>query len=465
MWDFGNRDQEKKARSRSKSPQPPQMRSPSPASEPYQYAASSSYPPAPVPSPHSPYYPGDISRSGPLGPPQQYPFPQVIHVIHHSSHHHHHSKHKHKKHRSYSNLQAQIAPPLTPSMSYQSSSSYHSAPVIPPPPQSQHVRFPVPSHEVTQPTVLHKPPPRTRVHSQPTVPTIMPKPSITNMQPLNPNLQYSKCTGRKKALCIGINYRGQANELRGCINDAKNVRRFLIEHGKYDPKDIILLTDDAKDHRALPTRANIIAAMQWLVRHARPHDALFFHYSGHGGQTEDLDGDELDGFDEGMSFKSGLAVLCVDVVPSVIYPLDFKTNGHIVDDEMHDIMVKPLPPQCRLTACHSGTVLDLPYIYSSHGRLKGSQIAPRAQRDKASQADVISWSGCKDGQTSADTFSGGVAVGAMSHVLLTSVLANKPHQTYQELLRSIRLILHPRYSQKPQLGSSHHIDTNLRFVF
>lgn len=70
--------------------------------------------------------------------------------------------------------------------------------------------------------------------------------------------------------------------------------------------------------------------MQWLVRDAKPNDSLFFHCmfftyiyiigsqflvdSGHGGQTKDLDGDEDDGYDE------------------VIYPVDFKTNGHIVDD-------------------------------------------------------------------------------------------------------------------------------------
>ena len=41
---------------------------------------------------------------------------------------------------------------------------------------------------------------------------------------------------------------------------------------------------------------------------------------GHGGQTKDLDGDEDDGYDE------------------VIYPVDFRTAGHIVDDEMHRIM-------------------------------------------------------------------------------------------------------------------------------
>lgn len=78
--------------------------------------------------------------------------------------------------------------------------------------------------------------------------------------------------------------------------------------------------------------------------------------TGHGGQTPDLDGDEEDGYDE------------------VIYPVDFRQAGHIVDDEMHRIMVRPLRPGVRLTAifdsCHSGSALDLPYIYSTQGILK-----------------------------------------------------------------------------------------------
>jgi hypothetical protein len=58
--------------------------------------------------------------------------------------------------------------------------------------------------------------------------------------------------------------------------------------------------------------------MQWLVTGAQPNDSLFFHCtfsllfsfyqqgikdpldSGHGGQTKDLDGDEADGYDEGV---------------------------------------------------------------------------------------------------------------------------------------------------------------------
>lgn len=286
---------------------------------------------------------------------------------------------------------------------------------------------------------------RARTSSQP--PPFRPYSSIPPST--DPRFRYSRCTGRKKALCIGVNYRGQPHELRGCVNDARHVRDFLIRRGNFRSEDIVLLTDDSSDPRQIPTRQNMLDAMRWLVRSARTDDSLFFHYSGHGGQTEDLDGDEIDGWDE------------------VIFPVDFMQAGHIVDDEMHDIMVKPLPPGCRLTGlfdcCHSGTVLDLCYVYSSHGRMKGSQVSDRARLRKSTPADVITWSGCKDGQTSSDTFAGGVAVGAMSHAFITA-LTDKPSQTYQELLRSIRLILYPKFSQKPQLGSSHHIDTNLKFI-
>lgn len=210
-----------------------------------------------------------------------------------------------------------------------------------------------------------------------------------------------------------------------------------------------MLTDDTTERRHLPTRQNMIDAMKWLVRSAKPHDSLFFHYSGHGGQLEDRDGDEVDGFDE------------------VIFPLDFQEAGQIVDDDLHEIMVSRLPTGCRLTAlfdsCHSGTVLDLPYIYSSHGRLKGEHIRGPARKRRATCADVISWSACRDGQTSADTFHDGVAVGAMSNTFI-STLRERPDQSYRELLRSVRLILKPKYDQVPQLGSSHPMDTNRKFI-
>lgn len=126
---------------------------------------------------------------------------------------------------------------------------------------------------------------------------------------------------------------------------------------------------------------------------------------------------------------------------------------------MHEIMVRPLPRGCRLTAifdsCHSGTALDLPYVYSTQGVIKEDSILKDAgsgllsagmayatgnksgalssifnlgknlmgrkgvdekiKKFKSSEADVIMFSGCKDNQTSADAMENGKSTGAMSY--------------------------------------------------
>ncbi|CAG8556227.1 15532_t:CDS:2 [Dentiscutata heterogama] len=279
-------------------------------------------------------------------------------------------------------------------------------------------------------------------------------------------VQYLKsdCSGHKRALLIGINYIGTKFKLEGCINDVKNIKEFLINHFKFKESEIVVLTDEQHDQSRIPTRENILKEMKALVANAQPHD------SGHGGQQIDTDGDEEDGYDE------------------TIMPLDFQTRGQIIDDEMHHILVDGLPAGCRLTvvfdSCHSGTVLDLPYVYSTHGKVKKPHIIQHAinagikyiQGDredaktvtaqalseqkirrknletKSSPADVIMFSGCKDEQTSADASGSGPATGAMSHALITT-LRQDSHQTYHSLLNNIRDILRDKYSQKPQLSA------------
>jgi hypothetical protein len=104
--------------------------------------------------------------------------------------------------------------------------------------------------------------------------------------------QYSACTGRRKALLIGINYFGQRGQLRGCINDVKNMSTYLNGHFGYKREDMVLLTDDQHNPMSQPTKANILRAMHWLVKDARPNDSLFFHYSGT--QTDTCSGAEAD---------------------------------------------------------------------------------------------------------------------------------------------------------------------------
>ena len=89
-------------------------------------------------------------------------------------------------------------------------------------------------------------------------------------------------------------------------------------------------------------------ALNWLVQGCQPGDSLLFHYSGHGSRQRNSRGNEVDGYDE---------TLC---------PLDFETQGMIVDDDINATIVRPLPLGVKLHAIrdagHSGTILDLPFL-------------------------------------------------------------------------------------------------------
>eukprot|EP00667_Euglena_gracilis_P008666 EG_transcript_8785 len=250
-------------------------------------------------------------------------------------------------------------------------------------------------------------------------------------------------SGRKKALLIGINYYGTKAQLRGCINDVHNMQRLLQRYGfPNDSTSMVVLTDDSHDPKYSPTRHNMISAMQWLVAGVQPGDVLFFHYSGHGAQQRDPTGMEESGFDD------------------TIVPVDFQTAGQITDTVIFDLMVRPLPSGVRLTAvmdcCHSGTAMDLPFIWSHEGW--------RCENNPChSQGDVQLFSGCTDSQTSADAMTAGVAGGAMTTAFV-HVLESNPNQTYPSLMHSIRNVLaHKGYPQRPQLTSSQRFDLHKPF--
>jgi hypothetical protein len=95
--------------------------------------------------------------------------------------------------------------------------------------------------------------------------------------------QYSECTGKRRALLIGINYtRTGKGVLKGCVNDVDNLSEFLIRNHGYKREDMVILVDrdEHTPEMNLPNKGNIIRAMQWLVAGAQRNDALFLHYSG-----------------------------------------------------------------------------------------------------------------------------------------------------------------------------------------
>lgn len=93
-------------------------------------------------------------------------------------------------------------------------------------------------------------------------------------------LRDSNCSGRRKAILIGIDYFEHKIQLRGCIKAVKNMSAFLSQNFGYHRDDMVILTDDQKSPISQPTKRNILCAMHWLVKDARPKDSLFFHYSG-----------------------------------------------------------------------------------------------------------------------------------------------------------------------------------------
>ena len=250
----------------------------------------------------------------------------------------------------------------------------------------------------------------------------------------------------RKALLIGINYTNSDNQLRGCYNDICAMRDYLHTRGY----SIVMMSDnsdcnssDRSSDTLLPTRDNIIAQMNLLVQNATAGDQLFMHYSGHGTSVSDSSSgsiDERDGADE------------------AICPCDYDTAGVILDDELHQILVLGLPAGVKLRvvfdSCHSGSCLDLPYRFLHVGYYK--------ENNNVVHANVVTISGCKDPQTSADlsysidsdtskTYDNGsqedIPGGALTQVLLPLLTQQK---SWKKLVVGLQLEL-SKYSQIPQL--------------
>jgi len=141
--------------------------------------------------------------------------------------------------------------------------------------------------------------------------------------------------GVKRALLIGINKYQFVPKLQGSINDIETMRQILLTRWGFPERSIAVLKDEAA------TRAGIQAALEQLVKETGPQDTVYFHYSGHGSQVEDLNGDEEDGLDE------------------TLVPQDGRSGDvrDITDDELDAVFARLRAKNAFivLDSCHSGT--------------------------------------------------------------------------------------------------------------
>ncbi|KAJ6959448.1 hypothetical protein NC653_037706 [Populus alba x Populus x berolinensis] len=237
--------------------------------------------------------------------------------------------------------------------------------------------------------------------------------------------------GRKRALLCGVSYRGKSYKIKGSINDVKCMRYFLVEKFGFPNDSILMLTEDETNPLQIPTKENIRLALRWLVQGCQPGDSLVFHFSGHGSKQLDYDMDEVDGFDE---------TLC---------PLDYETQGMIVDDEINETIVRPLPQGATLhaiiDACYSQTMLDLPFVCrmnrEGYYTWEDQTLSPYAYKG-TSGGLALCISACDDNQTSVDTtaLAGNASTGALTYCFIQAV-QNEPGLTYGRLLNSMRQVI------------------------
>lgn len=250
------------------------------------------------------------------------------------------------------------------------------------------------------------------------------------------------------------------------------MQEFIIGYGyNVDSQVVLVDSDENYGTQYFPDGHNILAAMDWLV--SQPGSCCFLHYSGHGGQIEDVDGNRAD--------TTGLD-------PSIV-PADYEERGQISSTVLHEHLVTNMAPHCSLfivmDCCHSGSAVELPYVYRSDAdgnvslldnlrqgaRLVGDasdliqggfsfRSVGEAQElfagatsffrglrhmgeqqeeglDEGEFADqyggekkvVTMFSGCRDDQTSADASIAGENCGAMTWAFLET-MKSEPNPTY-----------------------------------
>lgn len=251
--------------------------------------------------------------------------------------------------------------------------------------------------------------------------------------------------GAPLALLIGVNYRGQSAELRGCVNDTLDMRSYLLSMGYLD-SNIVMMNEYNNNKSFLPTKANIQTVLRDTLARAKTTNAreVLIHYSGHGSYIRDTNGDEVDKRDE------------------VIVPLDYLSAGFLSDDVLNSILVQArLPSSTKVyglfDSCFSGSILDLRFRFIS-GK------TPAIENNFTGYTnEIYCISGCRDDQTSAETYLNGKISGVMTTNFL-ALVKNKSAVPLSSLITDLNKALKGDQSQVPQLSSSTQITSNSRFI-
>lgn len=258
----------------------------------------------------------------------------------------------------------------------------------------------------------------------------------------------SQSQSSKRAVCVGINdYRGTANDLNGCVNDANDWSELLSSQYGFDTQ--LLLDDQAN-------RAGVLAALGQLVDWAGDGDVAVFTYSGHGTWVPDREElDEADNRDEALAVHDG--IILDDELRSVLSLLHPQASLSIISDSCHSgggtraalknalkrarTADNPNPPVPRFLPpendVHALRALMLP-------------VRRRAFYPESSMNHML-LTGCNSMEYSYDAYFNGRYNGAMTYLAI-QLIRSARNRTWAEVHAALRELLpSTQYPQCPQL--------------
>jgi metacaspase-1 len=268
----------------------------------------------------------------------------------------------------------------------------------------------------------------------------------------------------KKAVLIGINRYGiPGADLRGCVPDVKNMSNLLQKLYGFDAADISMLTDLAATKKAMQE------AISGLVAGGKRGDVLLLHYSGHGSNVPDDNGDEKDDHRDEILCPTDLDwkdTLRDDWLRSVFDGLRAGVNLTVITDSCHSGTVTRAvePPDAPIIERYLPSPWDLLDVESgrslrgtTRGTLHRSSASDRDAHDIVVVDDMpeVLVAGCRADQTSADAAIAGGFAGALTYNLVESINESTAPLSYRELhAATCAKLKRGRYEQVPQLEGS-----------
>jgi hypothetical protein len=250
---------------------------------------------------------------------------------------------------------------------------------------------------------------RLNLPTRPTSPIPTPATPTPTPTPQTPPFNVNNIKGR--GLVFGLNYRGTAVALNGCINDAHSMGDFIRNRLGF-PCDVY--TDDNEVGAANTTALGFTGRMHELAikTFTEDLDVAYIHYSGHGDSVPEsatyvrrrppqarlspdtAGGQEIEEYEEEGDEEDGK--------DEALIPSDFGAGGQAITDDIIFEIIRQMNPKTQVVivfdCCHSGTMADLPYTWTSDGMMRGDRYG------KPTNAKVLTISACTDAQVALDVY-------------------------------------------------------------